>query len=171
MMMTLGFFVFSLPTASYQSLQRQMSWNHAEQQRPGARPAYQYVGPGSDSISLQGVLYPEITGGRVTLDLLRVMAEEGKAWPLIEGTGRIYGFWAITGINETSSEFMQDGAPRKIEFDLSLVRVDEKRIDLLSTGINAALAGATGIMAAPLNKLRGRINSVGDKLRNPLSGL
>lgn len=171
MMMTLGFFVFGLPTASYQSLQRQMNWNHAEQQRVGARPAYQYTGPGADTITLPGTLYPEITGGRVTLDLLRVMAEEGKAWPLIEGTGRVYGFWAITSISETSSVFFPDGSPQKIEFSLSLTRVDEKRIDLLSTGISAATAGLTGIMAAPLNKLRGRVNNVGNTLRNPLGGL
>lgn len=169
MMMTLGMFVFSLPTASYQSLQRQMDWTHAEQKRVGARPTYQYVGAGADTITLTGTLYPEITGGRVTLDLLRVMAEEGKGWPLIEGTGRIYGFWAITALQETDTVFFPDGSPRKIEFTLNLVRIDEKRIDLLSTGINAALAGVTGVLAAPLNKLRGRVNSVGSKLKNPLS--
>lgn len=169
MMMTLGYFVFSLPTANYQNLQRQMSWNHAEQQRVGARPAYQYVGAGADTITLAGTLFPEITGGRVTLDLLRVMAEEGKAWPLIEGTGRMFGFWAITAISETNTEHLQDGMPQKIEFSLALTRVDEKRIDLLSTGISAATTGLTGVLAAPLNSLRSKANSVGGVLKNPLA--
>lgn len=154
MMMTLGMFVFSLPTANYQNLQREISWTHAEQARVGARPAYQYVGAGSDTITLAGTLFPEITGGRFSLDLLRVMGEEGKGWPLIEGTGRIYGFWAINSISETDTVFFPDGSPKKIEFTLKLTRVDENRIDLLSVGINAALAGITGSLAAPLNKLR-----------------
>lgn len=171
MMMTLGFFVFSLPTASYQSLQRQTSWRHAEQQRNGARPVYQYLGPSSDKITLSGDLMPEITGGRMSLDMLRVMAEEGKAWPLLEGTGRYYGFFAIESINETSSVFMQDGMPQKISFSMELVRVDDKKLGLLSAGLSAATAGLTGIAAAPLNKLRGAANNVGDVIKNPLAKL
>lgn len=46
MMMSLGTFVFSLQTAAYQQLQRQMSWRHPASERVGARAARQYVGPG-----------------------------------------------------------------------------------------------------------------------------
>lgn len=154
MMMALGMFVFAVPTAAYQQLQRQTAWRHASQSRVGQRPAYQYLGPGEDTISLSGVLFPEHTGGRVSLDLLRVMAEQGKAWPLIEGTGRIYGLWSITSVNETASVFFRDGMPRKIEFELALTRVDEDRLDLLGTVTNAALGAATGLAAGPSNRLR-----------------
>jgi hypothetical protein len=46
MMMILGMFVFSIPTATYQSLQRSTAWNHASNSRVGSMPAYQYVGKG-----------------------------------------------------------------------------------------------------------------------------
>ena len=160
MMMTLGFFVFDLATAPYQQLQRQTDWRHASQNRVGQRPVYQYLGPGEDAITLTGTLYPEITGGRVTLDLIRVMAEQGKGWPLIEGSGRLYGFWAVTGVTETSSEFFRDGVPKKIEFTINLVRVDEKRLDLLGTAANAGLQAATGLLAKPLNRLRNLAPSI-----------
>lgn len=163
MMMTLGFFVFTLPTANYNSLQRQTDWRHAEQQRIGARPVYQFLGHSGDRITLSGVLMPEVTGGRMPLDLLRVMAEEGKAWPLLEGTGRYYGFFAIESINETSSEFLIDGMPQKITFTMNLLRVDDKKLDLLSAGLSAATAALTGIAAAPLNNLRGSVNKLGNK--------
>ena len=39
MMMALGFFVFSLHTAAYQELQRQLAWRHASVPRVGDRPA------------------------------------------------------------------------------------------------------------------------------------
>lgn len=154
MLMTLGFFVFDMPTAPYQQLQRQTDWRHPSQSRVGQRPAYQYLGPGDDTITLTGVLYPELTGGRLSLDLLRTMAEQGKGWPLIEGSGRLYGFWSITSISETSSELMRDGTPQKIEFSITLIRVDESQIDLLGTAINAGLGAATGLLAGPLNKIR-----------------
>lgn len=43
---------------------------------------------------------------------------------VIEGTGWIYGDYLITGINTTSTLHFQDGAPRKIEFQLSLRRTE-----------------------------------------------
>lgn len=146
MMMTLGFFVFTVKTASYQKLQRQTAWRHSKVARVGQRPQYQYLGAGEDTIGLSGTLYPEFTGGRASLDLLRVMAEEGKAWPLIEGTGRMYGFWAITSISETDSNQLKDGTPQKIDFDIQLTRVDDKELDLLGAGITTGMAAVTGLI-------------------------
>ncbi|WP_258867920.1 phage tail protein [Alkalilimnicola ehrlichii] len=108
MMMALGQFVFDVPTVPYQQLQRHTAWRHVSQARVGERPVYQYLGPGEDTLTLNGVQLPEFTGGRPSLDLLRIMAEQGKAWPLIEGTGYIYGLWAITGVEETASAFLRD---------------------------------------------------------------
>jgi len=143
MMMTLGMFVFELKSLPYQQLQRDTQWRHPSQNRVGQRPAYQYLGPGEDTIQLSGSLYPEITGGRVTLDDVRIMADEGKAWPLIEGSGRVYGFWSITNVTETSSVFFEDGTPRKIDFSISLVRVDESNFqafrDQAATNTDAAI--------------------------------
>lgn len=125
MMMTLGMFVFEVKSLPYQQLQRSTQWRHTSQSRVGQRPAYQYVGPGEDTITLSGTLLPELTGGRMTLDDVRIMADEGKAWPLIEGSGRVYGFWSVRTVSETSSVFFQDGVPRKIDFTIDLIRVDE----------------------------------------------
>jgi phage protein U len=138
MMMALGMFVFGLPTLAYQELQRQTEWRHPSTSRIGARPARQYIGPGEDSITLPGLLVPELTGETLSLDALRIMADTGKAWPLIEGTGKIYGLWIIDSLQETRTLFFADGASRRIEFTLSLKRVDEGRVDLLGTGIQTA---------------------------------
>lgn len=154
MLMALGFFVFDIRTAPYEQVQRTSQWRHAEQARTGQRPVYQYTGPGADTLSLSGTLYPAITSGRVTLDLVRTMATEGKGWPLIEGSGRLYGFWSITEVRETNTHFLRDGVPQKIEFSINLVRVDETEPSLLGTATNAALEAATGVLAQPLNRLR-----------------
>ncbi|MCC5811334.1 MAG: phage tail protein [Ectothiorhodospiraceae bacterium] len=157
MMMALGLFVFDVPTAAYQELQRSTNWRHAMQNRVGQRPAYQYLGPGEDTIRLSGVLMPEFTGGRVSLDLIRVMAEGGRAWPLVEGTGRIYGLWAVTRVDETDSVFFRDGVPRRIDFELALTRVDDDRIDLLGTAANAGLGAVTRAMSRTANRVRDRL--------------
>lgn len=126
MMMALGLYVFGLHTVPYQQLQRQMSWRHPSVSRVGKRPARQFTGPGDDSITLSGVLYPELTGGKISLMALTAMADEGKSWPLIEGTGLFYGLFVIEEVSQTDSVFFPDGSPLKIEFSLKLTRVDDE---------------------------------------------
>ncbi|EKY3119545.1 phage tail protein [Cronobacter turicensis] len=125
MMMTLGLFVFMLKTVPYQELQLQKQWRHASNSRIGKRPSLQFLGPDTDTITLSGALMPAITGGRISLLALEQMAETGKGWPLIGGEGTIYGMFVIESINTTKSEFFRDGAARKIDFTITLKRIDE----------------------------------------------
>jgi len=131
MMLALGMFVFSLRTAAYQEMQRQTEWRHPGNNRIGAAAARQFLGRGDDAITLPGLIVPELAGTTLSLDALRLMANTGKAWPMVEGTGRIYGLWVIESLSETHTLFFRDGTPRRIEFTLSLKRVDDDRIDLL----------------------------------------
>ena len=131
MMLALGLFVFSLPTLSYQELQRQTSWRFAETPVLNVRPRQQFIGLGNDTISLKGELRPEIAGKAISLSYLRSMADTGKAWTLIDGAGRFYGLWIITELNETKSIFLSNGQAKKIDFDLNLKRIDDERVDLL----------------------------------------
>lgn len=144
MLMALGMFVFQTRSVPYQQLQRATQWRHASQSRVGDRPAYQFVGPGADTITLSGTLLPEFTGGRLDLDEIRDMADEGKAWPLVEGTGRQYGLWVITGVNETSSTFFRDGAAQKIEFTITLEHVDDQRTDMIGNLTTYGIARFAG---------------------------
>ncbi|MNV93983.1 Phage P2 GpU [compost metagenome] len=66
------------------------------------------------------------------------MADTGKSWPLIEGTGRILGTWVIESINETRTLFFRDGAARRIEFTIALKRIDDGRADILGAGASTA---------------------------------
>lgn len=137
MMMALGMFVFSLETLAYQEFQRQTEWRHGSTSRIGTNPARQYLGRGDDSITLPGVLLPALAGTQLSLDALRTMADTGKAWPLVEGTGKIYGTWIIESLSETRTLFFRDGQARRIEFTLSLKRIDDGRVDLLGSAIAA----------------------------------
>lgn len=144
MMMILGMFPFSLPTLAYQDFQRQTEWRHGSTSRIGTNPARQYLGRGDDSITLTGVLLPGLTGSALTLDALRAMADTGKAWPLIEGTGKIYGLWIIESLGDSRSLFFRDGAARRIEFTLVLKRIDDGRIDLLGSATQVGVGLLTG---------------------------
>lgn len=125
MMLALGMFVFMRQTLPHQTMQRESDYRWPSNSRIGKRDAFQFLGVGEENITLAGVLYPELTGGKLTMTTLRLMAEEGRAWPLLDGTGMIYGMYVISKVSETGSIFFADGTPRKIDFTLSLTRVDE----------------------------------------------
>jgi len=119
MMMIYGVFVFSIPTATYQSLQRTTSWNHASNNRVNSMPAYQFTGKGEDSITLDGSIVPQF-GSQLSLTALRVMGDTGKSFPLIAGNGKVYGLWILESVDETQTYFFDNGKPRKVEFTLKL---------------------------------------------------
>ncbi|MGO1072095.1 phage tail protein [Lysobacter sp. CA199] len=125
MMMALGTFVFSLSTLAYDQFQRSTSWRHPGSDRVGARAARQYVGPGDDTIRLSGLIAPDLTGTPISLDVLRGMANTGEVFALVEGTGMVYGGFVIGDLNETRTLLFADGAARRIEFDMTLVRADD----------------------------------------------
>ena len=93
----------------------------------GSRPARQFVGPGDDTITLSGVLVPELMGRTAALDELRAMADTGMAWALVSGAGEIFGAFVIENTSTTGTVMMDNGMPRRIEFQLQLKRVDDQR--------------------------------------------
>lgn len=125
MLMTYGTFVFSLSTLAYDQLQRQMAWRHAASERIGARAARQYVGPGEETIELQGTVVAELAWDLLSLDDLRRLADTGLPQALVEGTGRVYGGYVITRLSETRKELFSDGTPRLIDFQLQLTRAED----------------------------------------------
>jgi len=127
MMMSLGLFVFKLRTLPYQSINRQINYTWAENARFGQRAVSQFLGLGKETMSLKGQLLPELTGGVRYLQILQSMADSGRAWPLIEGGGTIYGMFIIEGLVHDSGEFNSSGQARSITFTVNLKRVDESQ--------------------------------------------
>ncbi|STQ09197.1 phage P2 GpU family protein [Enterobacter cloacae] len=154
-----GLYVFMLRTVPYQELQYQRSWRHAANSRVNRRPSTQFLGPDNDSLTLSGVLLPEVTGGRLSLLALEQMAELGKAWPLIEGSGTIYGMFVIESLSQTKTEFFESGMPRRIEFTLTLKRVDESLSDMF------------GSLSDQLSNLQDSATSAIGNIKNTVGGL
>jgi uncharacterized protein len=138
MLMCLGQFVFQLPDLAYSELQRSTAWRHASNSRVGARPALQFVGPGDDTITLTGVLMPEITGTLQSLLTLRQMADAGDAYAMIDGAGHLFGAWVIESINEGGSAFTPDGIARRTDFNISLKRSDDALVSSAPPGNSRA---------------------------------
>ena len=150
MMMIYGMFVFQLSTLPHQQIQQSRNWRHVKNERINRSASWQYIGAGGDTITLSGLLYPEITGGEVSLTALTSQAYVGRPWPLIDGVGQIYGMYVITGLNTTRSELDRYGRARKIEFTVTFERVDEDLRERLQSSSLGDLA----------NNVKGALNNL-----------
>ena len=128
--MKYGPFVFSINTAAYQTLQRQDSYRWQTVEVIGTELAHQYMGPGERTISLSGIVFTHYDAGRAPfspqvvgtehINSLRGVADAGSPMMLTDGRGRSYGRWVVTALSNSETIFMDNGAPKKQEFDLSL---------------------------------------------------
>lgn len=123
-MMMLGPFMFSVGTAAPNQVVRTNRYNWPSLDLVGVRPALQWVGFGEERIEMQGTIFPSYKGGLRQVQAMRELAGTGKRWLLIDGLGVVYGMYAITAIEETSRNFIGPGAPRRIDFRLSLERAE-----------------------------------------------
>ena len=121
----LGGYTFSIDSAAYQTLSRTTEYRWRAQPRVGRLPAQQFIGPGEETLSLEGVIYPHFKGGLGQLDAMRAEAGKGEPLMLVDGTGRIWQQWVISGVEETHKILFEDGTPRQMEFRLQLSRYGE----------------------------------------------
>ena len=119
-MMRLGAYAFSLDTAAYAQLEHAAAFRWAALDRHGREAALQYLGPGEETISLSGVVYPHCRGGVAQVAAMRDEAARGEPLLLVDGLGKVHGLWAVQKVTETRRVLFADGTPRRIEFTLAM---------------------------------------------------
>ncbi|MGZ4954448.1 MAG: phage tail protein [Methylobacter sp.] len=124
-MMRLGAFNFSISTAAYQSFSRSTAYRWQAQERFGQIPAQQYTGPGEDSITLAGDIYPDFAGGLHQIDDMRTEAAKGQPLLLVDDNGYVWKKWVIQSIEENKDTFLSNGVARKQSFTLKMTQYGE----------------------------------------------
>jgi phage protein U len=186
-MLSLGDFGFGISTAAYQELSRATDYRWPGQDRFGQEQALQFVGPGGDTITLPGVIYPLYRGGFGQLDELRAVAADGESLALIDGAGVVLGKWVILRIEERQTTFAAAGKPLKIEFTIDLRRagdIQPEAADVISdmvSGDVAAVADAGGLadqfsaqvsgVAAGLNSAMAQVSAVAGQIGATVSSV
>ncbi len=119
-MLSLGDFAFSISTAAYETYSRQTSWRWAAKNRFGQMPAQQWVGPGEDTITLDGTIYTE-RAGLDQLNRLRELGDSKEPQLMVDQYGNIdEQKWVVLEVTEKRSGMFADGAPRKQQFSVKL---------------------------------------------------
>ncbi len=135
-MMALGPFTFSIRTAAYRALERRRQQRMAHH-TPIAGPVItQILGPGNETMRLEGTIYPHYRGGANGSGLgqiegLRALAKAsgaagagsplGALAPMLTGASRtVFGRHCVTRVGDTQTHFAANGSPARIDFTLEL---------------------------------------------------
>lgn len=119
-MLALGGYRFAVTSGGYERMKRKTAWRWPGQDLIGARPQKQFMGPGEDSITIEGTIFPHFRGGLRQVPMMRAEAGRGVPLNLTDGLGDYWGRYVITSIEEGKEAFLGDGAPRKIDFTIEL---------------------------------------------------
>lgn len=119
-MMALGSFRFGMANEAYQQFSRSAGYRWNKVSRIGREPALQFAGPDTQELTIEGVIYPHYRGGLRQVEGMRAQADLGLPLMMVDGLGWVWKHWVILRVEERKSVFMSDGAPRKIEFSMSL---------------------------------------------------
>lgn len=133
--------------ASMDRIRRVAEYRHPAVERVGMRPLRQWLGPGVETVTLEGVMFPALRGGPADIEALRTAAAVGEARHLVDGRGAVLGRWAALRVEESWASLHVDGRPRRIEYALELAHVAD---DAPSGELRdlAAAADAEGDVAA-----------------------
>lgn len=121
-LMALGSYRFATRNGGMDKTSRDSKWRWPEQEVIGVRPVLHFVGPGSETTSIEVTIFPQFRGGFSQIDQMRAQAGLGIPHVLVDGSGRYYGEWVIESVGDGREVFLADGTARKIEFKVELKR-------------------------------------------------
>lgn len=147
-MLTIGDVVLGVSTVAVDRLRRRTEYRWPSQDRVGRRPALQSVGPGADTITLDGVIFPGYRGRpSVVRDALRQAAAAGTPLVVTDATGAVYGKWCVVSVEESRSGLYADGAARKVEWTVVLSHYGDDAPTGRLDGLEDAAAEAGDVRA------------------------
>ena len=117
MLIQLGNFQFSIPTVSYNEIERISTYKFASHQVIGSYDRLQAVGADNETLRITGSYFADLksaVGGsrQNPFDTLREMANEQKPLQLQSEDGKNHGYWVIYDLNTRGSHYIEQGALR-----------------------------------------------------------
>lgn len=123
-MFTLGPVVLSVPALAATEAVRTARHRWTPQERIGARPGWQWLGPGEEALVLSGVSIVLAAGTADAVSALRRAAADGEALSLADGDGQVLGRWGVRSVEERRRGIRADGTPRRVDWRLELTLVE-----------------------------------------------
>lgn len=122
----LGPFAFTAHGFSLKTIGRSLKTPWQPMRVPGGLDRLQWLGGDSDTVTIEGVLFPAEFGGLASLAGIRAAAEAGVPMHLIQlagaNLGQIISLFVVEGIEDGQSHIGPNGVPMRNSYSLALRR-------------------------------------------------
>jgi hypothetical protein len=137
-LISLGNIIFESPTLGgdslgFETLQEEFTGGWVSQGRLSRDPAMQFTGPGAQTLTLAGRVYPKIFGGIKTLEAIKLAIRDGKPLSLIRYTNALTNTngmvvtgtvssnkYVIMKLSRAEQKISPDGTGHRVDFQLDL---------------------------------------------------
>ena len=123
MSMALGPFLFEAHGFGYTDVTRKLDTSWAEIETAGRLNALQWTGPRSETVTINGVLFPQEFGGDGTLEGLRLAAKSGLPLMLVSVGGIVFGTHAVQKVDEDRAFHDRNGTPGRNAYAIEVKRI------------------------------------------------
>ena len=121
--MALGPFLFEAHGFGYTDVTRKLDTSWAEIETAGRLNALQWTGPRSETVTINGVLFPQEFGGDGTLEGLRLAAKSGLPLMLVSVGGIVFGTHAVQKVDEDRAFHDRNGTPGRNAYAIEVKRI------------------------------------------------
>jgi len=119
-LMRIGPMTFQTTPVGYEKLSRTTPGRWAKLERIGREPALQWLGPDTETITIDGRFFPHMWGGMSTFEKVRKAAGSGTPYFVASGRGSVVGQFVINSVTQGHTYIAPGGDPRKVEFGIEL---------------------------------------------------
>lgn len=121
--MALGPFMFRAHGFGYTDVNRTLDTAWAEIETVGRLNALQWTGPRSETMTINGVLFPKEWGGMATLEGVRLAAKNGVPLMMVSLGGMVFGSHAIQKVDEDRAFHDRLGTPGRNAYSIEVKRI------------------------------------------------
>lgn len=121
--MALGPFLFRAHGFGYTDVSRKLDTSWAEIETAGRMNALQWTGPRSETVTINGVLFPAEWGGERTLGGVRLAAKNGLPLMLANRAGQVFGMQAIQGVDDDKAFMNRLGQAGRISYSIKVRQI------------------------------------------------
>ena len=122
-----GPFLFDIGGLDLDKLTRMVGARWHDHDIIGRRPAGQFLGPAKKTVKITGVSFPadDGIGGPAALSGMEAAMEQGQTYPLVDGSGSVFGLYRLEKLSAEESYHDAFGQPGRVAYSLEFALQDD----------------------------------------------
>lgn len=126
MLMCWGGYTFEQGGMAFDKLSRQTKARWKNHEIIGRRPAGQYLGPDTRTVTISGIVFSDDgAAGMAQVGEMEAACEAGEVYCLVTGSGNVSGPYRLESVSPEESYHDANGIPLRVSYSLTFAAHDD----------------------------------------------